>query len=374
VLRAWAPTADRDNCFPSASVDALRQLGLLGYFIPPELGGVGGSVRTYCDIAATLGEECLSTAVTWAMHCQQVAVLVDGSFAGREAVLADVARNGVLVASVTTEAEKGSELLKAHAPVAEEEGRLRIVRHAPIVSYGAEAGYFLLTMKAGAADGPTVLVLVARGDGEIEVVGEWRAMGMRGTQSAPMRFDVVVDRDHVVGESFRELAVRTMIPIGHLGWAACWFGAARGLLGRVVRHLRAAAAKQRRDITSDALRQRLASLRLSLDLVEAMIATVATRLDAVRDGVEPPDRCGEVGFTIMVNNVKVAGSQLCVAVVDGLMDVAGLFDGYLEEGDLGLERVFRDVRSAPLMYHNDRLLRANGSLLFVEGSRLHELW
>ena len=39
TLRAWAPEVDARNRFPHESVEALRQLGLLTYFIPRADGG-----------------------------------------------------------------------------------------------------------------------------------------------------------------------------------------------------------------------------------------------------------------------------------------------------------------------------------------------
>jgi hypothetical protein len=49
-------------------------------------------------------------------------------------------------------------------------------------------------------------------------------------------------------------------------------------------------------------------------------------------------------------------------VVDGLMEVAGLATGYRRTPESPLERIFRDLRSASLMYSNDRLLLASGRL------------
>src|SRR5688572_19751288 len=77
VLRASAHDVDTRNRFPRESIDALRDAGLLKYFVPRRFNGPGGDFHMFSRIAAILGEECLSTALIWTMHCQQVAVLVD---------------------------------------------------------------------------------------------------------------------------------------------------------------------------------------------------------------------------------------------------------------------------------------------------------
>lgn len=370
VLRAWAPAVDAEGRFPHESLEALAQAGFMGFLVPPAQGGAGGDARTLCAVAAALAEECLSTAVLWGMHCQQVAVLADGGFQDGAEALAEVARDGVLVASVTTE-PGGSDLLHASSPLLDGGGDVRIVRSAPLVSGGEHAGWFLITMREG---GATVLALVRRGEGVAEAVGPWEAMGMRGTRSVPMRFDVAVPRGRIVDAGFRELMARAMIPLGHLAWAAAWMGAARGAFRRTVRHLRAEAARTGKPADSEALRHRLASLRVRLDAAQALVDTVAARVDALRSGRAPAEGWTDPAFTIQLNNVKIAASENAFAVVDGLMDVCGLFAGYLRGGAPRVEQAFRDLRSGSLMYNNERLRQANGTLLFVEGARLQEMW
>ena len=166
VLPRWAALVDAENRFPIESVAALRDAGLLGYFIPPELGGIGGDIRTYCDIAELLGRECLSTALIWVMHAHQTAVLVDHRTPAHEPYLREIAEYGVLLASVTSEYGKGGDVLRADAPLVREGTQLRVRRRAPVVSYGAQAGFFLITMRS-AEDRPATdvtLVLVRPGE------------------------------------------------------------------------------------------------------------------------------------------------------------------------------------------------------------------
>ena len=370
VLRVWAPVVDRDNRFPTESIAALRAAGLLAYFIPQHLGGAGGDVLTFCSIASALGEECLSTALIWVMHCQQHAILTDESFPERDDILASIAREGHLVASVTTDIEGSSDVLQPRTALSSAAGEVRLVRTAPIVSYGREAAFYLVTMRRGDGQADPVMVLVDPSAGTIEVTGEWQAMGMRGTQSVPMRFDVRIEPGRILQGVFRDLAIRTIIPLGHIGWAAAWLGAAKGAFTRTLMHLRAPGGRRLADPRFEALRERLAALRLSLDLGNALLTSVANRVHGMRLGGEPAGSYSDVTFTIQVNNLKIAAAQLSFATVHGLIDICGLHHGYCEPSELALERVFRDLRSASLMYSDQRLLSANGSLLFVEGSSL----
>ena len=370
VLKRWAADVDVKNRFPQESIDALREAGLFGFFVPRRLDGLEGDFRTYCRIAALLGEECLSTALIWAMHCQQVAVLADHADEEQSDVLVSIAHNGSLVASVTTEYDKGGDLLKAHAPLVPEDNCFRVCRRAPIVSYGAEADFFLITMRSG-EDKPrndVCLVRVIPDDGQVTVAGEWNAMGMRGTRSVPMKFNVLVDCNRIIGKSFRQVALQTMVPAGHVGWTAAWFGGARGAFKRYVSQLRTMGAHGRRQLNSDLLLSRLANLRGSLDLIEGMLYQATKRLDKLRQDKATLSEYEDITHNIALNNLKVTGSRLAFSVVDELVELGGLGRGYLKNETLGIERVFRDLRSASLMYSNDRLLETNGKLILVENS------
>lgn len=376
VLRRWAAGVDAENRFPRESVDALREGGFFGFFVPVRYGGLGGDLRTYHRVAALFGEECLSTAMIWAMHCQQVAVLAAHAADAQAETLAAIAREGIAVASVTSEYGKGGDLLTAQAALQPENGALRLVRRAPTVSYGAEAGFYLITMRKGAEHPPSEveLVLACAGDGELRKMGEWNAMGMRGTRSVPMEFDLRVGPERIIGDSFRRIVLQTLVPVGHLGWSASWYGGARGAFQRFVAQIRSAGAQGEMKTGSDLLSSRLADLRLSLDLLDSYLDRTAADLDSMRRRDAPAEEYEGIRFNIRINNLKLAGSRIAFSVVNDLVELAGLSRGYLKGQELGLERVFRDLRSAALMFHNDRLAGANGRLILVEDSRLSAVW
>ena len=139
VLARWAAEVDECGRFPTESVAALHEGELIGFFVPARLGGLEGDTRTFWQIAAILGESCLSTALIWAMHGQQVATLAEHAAEEHAGILADVARRGSLVASVTTEYGKGGDLFTSRTPLREEPGGLRLCRAAPIVSYNRKS-------------------------------------------------------------------------------------------------------------------------------------------------------------------------------------------------------------------------------------------
>jgi len=384
VVSRHAADVDRQNRFPHESVSELRSSGLLGFLGTEQADGTGNSFLEYCAIAAVLGEGCASLAFIWAQHCQQLCVLAQHGGAAFKPFVDDISSTGGLISSVTTEIGKGGDILSASAALEPVGGGFRVVRYAPVVSYGSEACYYLLTMRAHPEARPNDvrLVLVTPADGELKVVGDWKAMGMRGTRSVSMQFDVFVPEDRVFTSPYREIAMKTMIPLAHLGWASSWLGAARGAFNRFVAGERKRGGLARK-LESDLYTGRLADLRMSLDLVESIVNQVATQFDSLRADGADAAAYNNPKLIIQVNNVKIAASKLCLSVADGFLPFRHLsvflvtssqahsstqedWD-ILQNDETRLEQVFRDLRAAPLMFNNDRLRQSNGKLVFIEG-------
>jgi acyl-CoA dehydrogenase len=364
VARRYASSVDSDDRFPTEAIEALRDAGLLALLVPQVAGGMGARFSDACEVAMTLGRECVSTALIWAMHSQQIAIIADHALDQWHDTLADVAARGALVASATTEPEKGGSLLLARAALQLEGDRVRVDRPSPVVSYGGEADYYLVTMRRGAAHPETDVCFVLLSEGDGRVTGDWKAMGMRGTRSVSMRFEAEVREDRVLKKDFRQIVISTAIPAAHLAWTSAWYGAARGALDRFVALLRDD-ARERRRFASDLFCSRLAEARLSLDLLESLLRGLIRRYESMRGEPAPPCAYEDPEWTIALNGLKVAGSRISYATVDLLIEAAGLTRGYLRDETLGLERVFRDLRSASLMVNNDHLLQMNAKQMLM---------
>jgi acyl-CoA dehydrogenase len=357
VLAPQADTVDAESRFPGEGLRALHDAGLMAIFLRPEMGGHDASVSTYVELAGILAERCASTAMVWAMHGQQLAVLLAHGAQSHREQLELVGATGCVIGSVTTDARGGADLHSTGPALVPDGGKLRLRRDAPVVTAGGCAGMYLVTMRADPSSPPTDtrLVCVLPEDGVVRECGGWDALGMRGTRSCPMQFDVLVEPQRVLRAPFAQIARDTMVPVGHLGWAGCWLGVARGAAERVRASLRGG-----RGSRTEALFARLAEAQLSIDLLESIVLRAASEVDrARRDGdmttVDP----------VLINNVKLAGSRLALAAVNELIDAVGMRHGYLRAGGLALERALRDLRSAPLMFHDDRLLQANGRVVLA---------
>lgn len=355
---------DRDAVFPVEALDEMRRTGLLGLLVPAGYGGLGGGVRDLVEVCTALGRTDMSVAMIFAMHCQQVAAVVShGTERLRAELLPQVAGGKSYLASVTTEAGKGGHLLTAGAALDATGDELAVDRFAPIVTGGAHADGFLVTMLAPDATSPSQVSLVYahRDQLTVEQTGDWQPLGMRASHSVALRLRGSVPEHHVVGAQggFRSVVTTVFGPLAHLGWSASWLGTAAGALSRVLRMLRSPENRGRVDLGSELLLTRLSEARRRLDTVHALLTRTERTVSRSADLSLPR-------IQLQLNALKITAAEECYAAVDGLIEAVGMRHGYLKGSPTRLEHALRDLRSASLNYSNDRLHLADGKLALLD--------
>ncbi|WP_406631878.1 acyl-CoA dehydrogenase family protein [Amycolatopsis sp. WGS_07] len=355
---------DREAAFPQDALAELRQGGLLGLLVPREYGGLGGTVADMVEASIELGRTDLSVAMIFAMHCQQVAAIAwHGGDRLRELVLPRAAGGRCYLASVTTEAGNGGDLLTAQAALGVAGDDLVIDRFAPIVTGGEAADGFLVKMRGAAAASPNEVSLVYadRAQLEIERSGEWQPLGMRASHSVALRLRGRVPAYQIVGQpgGFAQITSSVFAPMAHLGWSAAWLGTAAGALSRVLRMLRSPKERSRVDFGSELLLTRLSRARQRLDTVHALLSAATTSVTTHADLSTPR-------IQLQLNALKITAADECYRAVDELIDAVGMRHGYLRGSQTRLEQALRDLRSASLNYSNDRLHLADGRLALLD--------
>lgn len=368
ALRAQAVTIDAGAAFPEAGLEQLRASGLMGLLVPREYGGLGGDLTDLSAVAQVLGAACTSTAMVWAMHSQQVDALVRfGSEALLTRLLPRVAAGKCYLGSVTTEPGSHGHLLTSDSPLTTDRDTLRVVRDAPVVTGGEFADGFLVTMRQSpdAAPNRVTMFYADRDQLDVDVTAGWDPLGMRGTASVGLRLSGEVPTDQILHDpgAAHYVAATALIPVGHIAWAACWLGTAAGALRDLVNAYRSPDSPLRFDQSSDLAAERLARVRIDIDIVRALLDAVTRHIQLARD---LPRKIAGPHDHITINNLKVVAAERTFAAVDGLIQIAGLTQGYGRRSPLALERRFRDLRSARLNFSDDRLLAVTGRLVVMD--------
>jgi acyl-CoA dehydrogenase len=365
VAGEHAQAVDRESRFPSETVSALKKERLLGVQVEHALGGEQASLLDLSRIAYMLGQHCASSAMIFAMHHSQVASLARhwrGS--KRDAFLRSVAEEQLLVASSTSEKGGDGSIRWSGCALSEADGKLSLVKQAPVISYGAQASAILATTRrtptADARD--QVLVLLPHGSYNLHQTSEWDALGMRATCSAGFDLSASVDHAFVLDDPFSDVLRRTMLPVAHILWASVWIGIAADAVRRARDHARQAARRGPKGIRSV---PNLPKLRAAVGQMEASVMAAVRFYDSIHD---PADETELTDLTVEMNSLKVATSQGALNVISDAMVAVGL-PAYVNNGSSSLGRHLRDIYSAVAMVHNERICSDLYQLMLISPSR-----
>jgi acyl-CoA dehydrogenase len=377
VLDKHAAIVDKEALFPEESLTALKDSGLMGMLVPTKYEGMGASISNLSAVAQILAGSCLSTSIIWAMHCQQVATIINHADEElKQQVLPDIAQ-GDFVASVTSEYNKGGHLLTANSALEKIAESFQLDRQAPIVTGGAYGDYYLITMRADeeSRKNDVKLVLIKEDEAKLDIKNtKWDSLGMRGTQSVSLRISSHVRERQIINkvEKFQSIAQKTLIPVGHIVWVSCWLGATKSVFSKALKVIRNPKTRPSTlNLQSDLFLEKLARIRIKIDTVDTYLNQILEEYDQYlyNFSTEISNKSSR-NFNIKINTLKIIGSEQLYEAVNELIDLIGLSTGYLKNDLVPLERTLRDLRSASLMYNNYRLLTANGKLALLDTNLL----
>src|SRR4029077_21007512 len=180
IAAAHAAAVDSESRFPKEALAAARAERLLGVAVPREFAGEGLSVADVTDICYALGRACASTAMIYAMHQTKVACIVRhgrGS-AWHQRLMQRIAGEQLLLASSTTEGNRGGDLRSSAAAIERHDHRIQLERMATVISYGEAADGVVTTARRSpeAASGDQVLVVFLKDDYTLERLNGWDAL------------------------------------------------------------------------------------------------------------------------------------------------------------------------------------------------------
>ncbi len=197
--------------------------------MPEAFGGMGASVEEVSEGLVALGRHCASSAMVVAMHHIQVACLVrHGRSAALRDYLVELVDRQYLLASATTEVGTGGDVGSSVCAVDVAGGTFHLEKQAPVISYGQFADAVLATARRSAEspENDQVLVLCRPPELQLEQVGEWNAIGFRGTCSPGFILRARGDAASILDDPYADLSTQTMLPMAHILWSSLWLGIA----------------------------------------------------------------------------------------------------------------------------------------------------
>ncbi|MDQ6745077.1 MAG: acyl-CoA/acyl-ACP dehydrogenase [Actinomycetota bacterium] len=366
VAAAHAAEVDRDARFPREALDALRESGALAALVPAELGGGGVALESVAGACYELGQRCASAAMVFAMHQIQVATIVRHLEPGSwfEEYLRDLAANGRLIASVTSEIGTGGDMGRSIAGVSPaQDGWLTFQKQAPTVSYGAQADDLLTTVRRSeeAEQSDQVLVLSHASETELEPAGSWDTLGMRGTCSPGFVVRSRFREEQILRAPFSTVMNESIVPLSHILWSHVWLGIATDAFERGRAFVRASARRSPGAPVPAAsgLSRVMAELTLLRGEVHSALHEFTTA------SAEPGrESLSTMRSVLRFNSLKLAASEQAPRVCAGVLETIGIM-AYKNDSPFGVGRHLRDSLSARLMVANERIHSIDAGLLMI---------
>ena len=361
-----ADEVDRDARFPHETINALREAGALGAYVPERLGGGGMPLEAIARACFVLGRRCSSSAMVFAMHQIQVGTIVRHLEGGSwfETYLRELSSQQRLIASVTSEIGTGGDMGRSIAAVTPgTDGVLGFEKQAPTVSYGAHSDDLLTTVRRGpdAEPGDQVMVLSRADETELEPAGTWDTIGMRGTCSPGFVVRARFGPEQILGAPFSGVMNESIVPLSHILWSFVWLGIATDAFERGRSFVRAAMRRKPGEPVpaANALSRVMSELALLRAEVESGLRDfTAASEDPARESL------GTMASVLRFNNLKLAASEQAPRVCMGVLEVIGIM-AYKNDSPYGVGRHLRDTLSARLMVANERIHAIDAGLLAI---------
>lgn len=366
VAATHAAAVDAESRFPKEAIGVARTERLLGVAVPPELGGEGASISDVVDVCYTLGRNCASAAMIYAMHQTKIACLArhGQSSAWHQRLLRRICNEQLLLASSTTEGRAGGDVRNSSAPIEWRDARITLERQATVISYAEAADGIVTTARRSpeAASSDQVLVAFLKDDYTLTRLNGWDAFGMRGTCSEGFTLIASGSSEQILPVSYDKIHAQTMMPVAHLAWSGAWAGIAASAVDRARAFVRKAVQGAGGTMPPAALH--LTRANASLWTLRSRIGAALQRFEAT---ASDPAALEAIDFQTNMNMLKVNASELAVATVMSAMQACGL-SGYRNDSEFSVGRQLRDILSSPIMISNDRILANIGTASLLSGT------
>lgn len=373
VLRENAEQVDRMGQFPSENIEALAKEGLLKVGIKESQGGIEGTITTTNLVIEELAKECPSTAMSYLMHISTLPLITRvASYSQVERLIKPIVEGKHLISYSQSEKETGSRLWFMQSFAEKKEDHYVVDSFKSFAtSSGFCDSYMLVTRQSEtAAPNELSIFLVDANDESILPIGEWDAMGLRGTSSTPVHFNQVkIPEDRLLGMEKKgyNLILAYTLPSYILGLSAVYLGIAKRAYEAAKAHVLKRSYKGKgsgelRDV--ETIQRYLAEMRVEIDKNQAYLnyvtklANEGTKffdhlyesdlLEVLLENAKDPD------FLVQLAQVKIACCELARKITDTALQVCG-GSGY-KRGTV-VEQCYRDARAGSVMGPADDILK-----------------
>jgi alkylation response protein AidB-like acyl-CoA dehydrogenase len=337
-VKPYVRQLERDDEYPAAIVEKMKEMGLFGCLIAPEYGGFGLNTRIYARIIERMSSVWMSISGIINSHLiLAMAVQRNGTEAQKQAYLPRFATGELRGGVALTEPDCGTDL-QAIRTMAKREGDEYVINGAKTwitnSMYGNTVALLVKTdLSAKPAHKGMSLLIAEKGPG-FEVSRKLEKLGYKGIDTCELRFEnyrVPVDR-LIGGKEGRGLQqILGGLELGRINVAARGVGIASAALDESVAY-----AQMRKTFGKPICEHQ--AIQLKLGEMATRVHAARLLVDAAAQAFDRGERCDmEAGMA------KYFATE---AGVENSLEAMRIHGGYGYSKELNIERLYRD---APLL-------------------------
>ena len=336
-----ASALEHDDVFPDDIVAGLRELGLFGFTIPEEYGGLGLDLTTYALAVSELARGWMSISGIINTHFIVANMLMrDGTAEQKQRFLPRMATGELRCAFSMTEPECGSDVQAIRATAVRDGDDYVVNGQKMWVTNGLRSGLVALLVKTDPTADPRhrgmSCLLVEKtpeavSEGGLTIPPPLEKLGYKGVETTELVFaDHRVPAANLLGGTEGQGFVQMMsgVEVGRVNVAARGVGVAQRAFDIAIRYAQEREAFGRPIARHQAIQFKLAEMATKIEAARLLMLSAARKKDAgERSDVE-------------AGMAKLYASEICHEVVEDAFRIHG---GYAYSKEYEIERLYRDA-------------------------------
>ena len=350
---------DRQAEIPTAVIQGLGKLGVLGACLPKSCGGLAMSQASYCRVLEVLGAHCGSTALFVNAHHSigPRALVLFGSESQQARWLPKLASGEWISAFALTEPEAGSDAANVQTMATpREDGSGFVLRgEKRWITNGGIADVLTVMARTPVPQSNetkiTAFLVTPDMPGFRVVEKRMEKCGVRGTATSRLEFqDVFVPRENVLGSVGKGLRVAlTVLDFGRTTFGASCTGTAKRCVRMACEHAKRRVQFQQPLASFELVKEKIAAMAAGAFAMEACTYQTAALIDS-----------GAGDFMLETAMLKVFSTEVLWRTIN---DTFQIYGGKAYFTDEPLERMLRDARINMIGEGANDVLRAFSALV-----------
>ncbi len=369
-MRANAIESDKQYLFPRKNFETLAKLGLLGLFVPKELGGLGQNHTAAVMVVETIARyACPSTAMCLTMHYGAVASLLlrhhHNDFI--KDILCRLDKETLVGTLSYSDPETGGHFWYPISSGAEKvDGGWKVRKKAAWTTSAGFADWYVIQTTSPDFNGDyaNLSCFVVTDKEVIARPGGWDGMGLRGNQSGTLEVDnITIAQDRLVGPvgDGARSNDETVDPFFLALSSACWNGISLGMIDMAKAHvtkkkhadvgMRVCDYPTIQDYFGEAIMDTSTSRSLDYFMAQTLDKLTNNCDWSIHDDIQTLPRSTVLHWLWMV---KFSAAKNVANVSDKMLHACG--GSAFKEG-LGMARLLRDAKAGWVMGPSNEILR-----------------